>query len=48
MTDDELCNQREAFRERAPLTITEVAIEAACAILGVAVFIAMLALIGAR
>lgn len=48
MTDDELCNQREAFREPAPLTITELAIETACAILGSLVFIAMIVFIGAR
>lgn len=48
MTDDELCNQREAFREPVPLTITELAIETACAILGSLVFIAMIVLLGAR
>lgn len=46
LLDDERCHAAPV--EREPLTITELAIETACAIYVVTIFVALLALVGAR
>lgn len=48
LLDDERCHHTETTTEREPLTITELAIETACAIYGLTVFIALILLVGAR
>ncbi len=48
LLDDERCHHTDAPTERDPLTITEAAIEIACAVYGVTVFIALILLVGAR
>lgn len=48
LLDDERCHHTDEPTDRAPLTITEAAIDIACAVYGVLIFVALLALFGAR
>lgn len=48
LLDDERCHHTDAPTDREPPTLTEAAIELACAVYGIAIFVALLALFGAR